>query len=249
MLDKQQSFLATIALLDKQEKAAVNYQQRLVMNLLNSQTHLTLTIIIFSKSHHHRLINTLLRLIKNPLFELTNKLAVIQLLGKLKGQEFVLMDAALDEIESKLKSQHNEEIYQAFTLLTILIPYLNANTNFDRLLQAVQLKLADYKEKIREAALKGLTLLVPHLSPSKVSRLFQSVQLKLANNDRNVRQIALKSLGVLIPNLPPSEINPLLQQAQLKLLDNENNVREAALSCLAMLISSEPLRAVLQKIY
>uniref|UniRef100_UPI001041516F hypothetical protein n=1 Tax=Legionella gresilensis TaxID=91823 RepID=UPI001041516F len=211
MLDKQQSFLATIALLDKQEQAAVDYQHRLIIDLLNPQTHSTLTTITFSKPHHHRLLNALLRLMKNPLFELTSKLAVIQLLGKLKSQELVLIDAALDEIESKLKSQHSEEIYQALTLLTILMPCLNANTNFDRLLQAVQLKLADNKEKIREAALKCLTLLVPYLSPSEVNRLFQSVQLKLANNDRDVRQVGLKYIGVLIPSLPPSEVIELLQ--------------------------------------
>ncbi|STX55726.1 Uncharacterised protein [Legionella beliardensis] len=141
LLDKQQSFLGTIALLEKQEQAAVAYQQRLIVDLLNSQTHPALTIITVSEAHHHRLSNTLFRLIKNPLWELTSKLGVIRLLGNLKGQALILTDATLDKIENKLKSTQCIEVYQGLELLTVLIPGFITTAKFGALLQAVQLKI------------------------------------------------------------------------------------------------------------
>ncbi|STX55761.1 Uncharacterised protein [Legionella beliardensis] len=129
VLDKQQSFIATIALLEKQEQAAVSYQQRLIMSLLYSQKYSLMTAISFSKAYYNRLLSALWWLIKNPLLGLTNKLAVLKLICKLKGQDFTLANTIFDEIETKLKSKELGETNQAELLTVLMSGYIDNNVN------------------------------------------------------------------------------------------------------------------------
>ncbi|WP_131781244.1 sister chromatid cohesion protein PDS5 [Legionella gresilensis] len=234
LVDKYQSFIATLALLNKQEIDAVPYQQHCLDNLLKKEMTFATDMAYLTDAHYKQLTNVLFKLIKNPLLDFKSKLPILLIISKLENKPALIDISLIHDIEAQLKSADSEEICLALNWLAHLAPCL-LPIHLDKFITSVSVMLKEPSKHARQA-IKCLSSLAPYAQTIKLTTICTEIMPKLADLNCSIRKIAVKCLAALAPYVTSTELMKICTNVRVQLSYDESwDVRQAAIKCLAVL--------------